>query len=298
MPLFRLEETSLAARLHWALRLGVALEFVGHGLAGLYQSKAWIPYFGLFGIPEKFALDHMMYVTGIVDIVVGIAVLYRPMRAVLLYTAFWGLMTAWLRPLTSESWFELVERGANYGMPLAFLMLAGWGGRSFKSWFEHIRPEDSPELVGRHRDQVTWVVRISIALLLVGHGGLGIWADKAEWFDFFGWFGIDRSTVVSGNLMQWVGAFEVLLGLAVLVKPWRGLLVFVLVWKVATELLRPLVDQPLFQFIERAGDYVLPLVLLWLVSSRARRELDRSARLPHSGEPAETRRPERLAGVG
>jgi hypothetical protein len=45
------------------------------------------------------------------------------MRTVMVHMAVWGLMTAWLRPLTGESWFELVERGANFGMPLALLVL-------------------------------------------------------------------------------------------------------------------------------------------------------------------------------
>ncbi len=41
-----------------------------------------------------------------------------------------------------------------------------------------------------------------------------------------------------------------------------------LAWKLGTELLRPLVGQPNYQFVERAGDYVLPLALFWLVKYR------------------------------
>ena len=252
---------SLAVKLHWALRIGVALEFIGHGVAGFYRPVAWIPYFTFFGIPETFAYDHMTYITGTIDIALGIMVLVRPMRAVMLHMAVWGLMTAWLRPLTGESWFELVERGANYGMPLALLVLSGWGGLSLRSWFERVRP---PEQIGEElARRLGWILRASIALLLVGHGGLGIWAAKEEWFDFLGWFGITQASEAA-RLMQWVGAFEVVLGLAVLIKPLRGLLLFVLAWKVGTELLRPLVGQPNYQFVERAGDYVLPLALYWL----------------------------------
>ena len=255
---------STAVKLHWLLRVGVALEFIGHGLAGLDRSIAWIPYFELFGFSGEMASRHMMYVTGTADIALGLLVLVRPMRSVLLHMTFWGLMTAWLRPLTGESWFELVERGANYGMPLAFLLLAGWGGRSARAWFERV-PAERP-LPDGLVDQMAWVVRVSIAMLLVGHGGLGVWAGKREWFDFFGWFGIGASTVSSADLMQWVGFFEIALGLVVLLKPLRGLLVFVLAWKVGTELLRPLVGQPEYQFVERAGDYVLPIAMILLVA--------------------------------
>ena len=257
----RQRSQSLAVKLHWALRIGVALEFIGHGVAGFYRPVAWIPYFTFFGIPETFAYEHMTYITGTLDIALGILVLVRPMRAVMLHMAAWGLMTAWLRPLTGESWFELVERGANYGMPLALLVLSGWGGRSVGSWLERVGP---PEEIGEElARRLAWILRASIALLLVGHGGLGIWTAKEEWFDFLGWFGVTDASQAAG-LMQWVGAFEVVLGLAVLIKPLRGLLLIVLAWKLGTELLRPLVGQPNYQFVERAGDYVLPLALFWL----------------------------------
>ena len=258
---------ALAVKVHWALRIGVALEFLGHGLAGFYRPPGWIPYFTFFGISESFAYDHMTYITGTVDIALAVLLLLRPMRAVMLHMAVWGLLTAALRPWTGESWFELVERGANYGMPLALLVLSGWGGRSLRPWFERVRPPDhiGPELVR----SLAWITRGSIALLLVGHGGLGIWAAKQEWFDFLGWFGVADSSQAVG-VMIWVGVFEVVLGLAVLIKPLRGLLLFVLVWKIGTELLRPLVGQPNYQFVERAGDYVLPLALFWLASTVGR----------------------------
>lgn len=253
----------LAVKLHWMLRIGVAAEFLGHGLAGLYRSPAWIPYFTLFGFSRQFAHDHLFYVTGTVDILMAALVLWRPMRAAMLYMAVWGMFTAWLRPLTGESFFEVVERGANYGMPAAFLLLSGWGGATLRPWFERVRP--TAELSRDVARRLGWVMQGSIALLLIGHGGLGLVADKKEWFDFFGWFRISSASVSAGHLMQWVGLFEVALGVAVLVKPLRGLLLFILVWKVGTELLRPLVGQPNFQFIERAGDYVLPVALLWVL---------------------------------
>lgn len=202
-----------------------------------------------------------MNATGCFDIAAGVLVLCWPIRAVLLYMAFWGLLTAFLRPLTGESWFELVERGANYGTPLALLVLSG-NGPSLRSWFERVRPQ---ALISANRArQMAWIMRISIALLLIGHGGFGIWAHKKEWFDFFGYISIDQATVASVHLSQWVGAAEMGLGLAVLICPFYHLLLFVLVWKVGTELLRPLVGQPIYQFIERGGDYALPLALLWI----------------------------------
>ena len=94
------------------------------------------------------------------------------------HMAVWGLFTAVLRPLTGENFFELVERGANYGMPLALLLVAGLGTTSLKSWFGRVKPPAAfTEDLARTLD---WVMRGATALLLIGHAGLGIWAHKPE----------------------------------------------------------------------------------------------------------------------
>lgn len=227
------------------------MEFVGHGMAGLSHSKAWIPYFALFGFSADLATNYLMNMTGVIDITLGVLTLFYPTRAVLLWMTLWGVFTSVLRPLTGESFFELVERGANYGTPLALLWLYGWG-YSLKDWFGKARGQMITEDLVQ---QLAWIMRFSIALLLVGHGGLGIWAQKKEWLNFFG----------SWQAAHWVGSGEVALGLAVLIKPARILLIFILGWKIATELLRPVVGQPIYQFIERGGDYALPIALFWLM---------------------------------
>ena len=44
------------------------------------------------------------------------------------------------------------------------------------------------------------------------------------------------------------------------------------VWKVGTELLRPLAGEPIWQFIERAGAYAAPLALLVILTWQERVE--------------------------
>src|SRR5207302_9233415 len=82
-----------AALLHWLLRLACAAEFVGHGAFGVMTKAAWVPYFGVIGIPPELAWK-LMPLIGSVDITLGLAVLVRPIRPVLLSMAFWGLLTA------------------------------------------------------------------------------------------------------------------------------------------------------------------------------------------------------------
>jgi uncharacterized membrane protein YphA (DoxX/SURF4 family) len=268
--------TPITTKLYWILRIGVAFEFIGHGMAGFSKSKAWLPYFELFGFSPEFAHDYLYYVTGTVDVTIGFVILVWPARILLLYMSVWGAFTAFLRPASGESWYELWERGGNYAMPLALLLLVGWGGRSVRRWVEYAK---APRTIDTKLATVLeWVMRAGIALLLIGHGGFGLQVRKQEWYDYFGVFGVSPAAVDSAHLMTVFGVFEILLGLAVLIRPWRGLLLFVLVWKLGTELLRPVVGQELFQFIERSGDYALPIAVFMLVGWRtaARRETTRT----------------------
>ncbi len=67
----------------------------------------------------------------------------------------------------------------------------------------------------------------------------------------------------------YIGAFECVLALAVLLRPGFGLLVFVVAWKLATEALSPMGGSPIWVFIEHGGSYAAPLVLALLVQRRA-----------------------------
>lgn len=131
-------------KLYWLLRIGVSIEYLGHGWAGLSRSRAWLPYYDLFGIPADFALDYLMYITGTVDITVGLLILFWPARILLLHATVWGVFTALLRPTVGEGWWEFLERGGNYGMPLALLIMAGWGGWSLRRWLQRV---DAPAAV-------------------------------------------------------------------------------------------------------------------------------------------------------
>ena len=110
--------------LFWLLRVACGLEFVGHGAFGIITKAAWVPYFELVGIPERWAY-RLMPVVGSVDIFMGFLVLLKPIRVALLYMTVWGFWTALLRPLAGEPVWETVERAPNYLVPLALLYLRG-----------------------------------------------------------------------------------------------------------------------------------------------------------------------------
>ena len=118
----------------WVLRIAVAGEFVGHGVFALQQKQGWIKYFEAVGFSSDQALT-LMPLIGIMDLLVAFIVLARPIRIALLWAAFWGFWTALLRPIAGEPVWDFVERWANWGAPLALLMLRGRFPRTLKELF-------------------------------------------------------------------------------------------------------------------------------------------------------------------
>jgi len=180
------------------------------------------------------------------------------MRATLLYMAVWGLWTASLRPLAGEGIWELLERAGNFGVPLAYLWLSG-PACSAREWFAPIVPRPVPP---ERSEQVAWALRLTTALLLIGHGGFGAAMAKPDWLRYFSVVSISPDTATAAGLTARFGWFEIALGLLVLLLPLTPVLVFVVLWKVGTELLRPLAGEPFWEFVERGGSYAAPLALL------------------------------------
>lgn len=119
--------------LEWILRIAVFGEFLGHGIFAVQGKAQWVGWIEqLLGVSTETAA-FLLTVVGIVDILVAVIVLVRPVRLVLLYMAVWGFWTALLRPLVGEPIWDFVERWANWGAPLVLLLIRGWP-KSLKEW--------------------------------------------------------------------------------------------------------------------------------------------------------------------
>jgi hypothetical protein len=134
--------------------------------------------------------------------------------------------------------------------------------------------------------RLEWLLRVATAGALVGHGGFGWAMAKRDWVGYFGAVGVGPAAVHDASLMRAVGLFEIALGLLVLAWPAPGLLLFVLAWKVGTELLRPLTGEPFWEFVERGGSYAAPLGLLYLYRWSTALARDRAAHAPAGGADA------------
>jgi hypothetical protein len=242
--------------LHWVLRLGIFMCFLGHGSFGIIAKPEWTTLFSVAGIPSDAAFRLMPFI-GLHDLTIAALVLASPRPLVLLWATIWCLWTAALRPIVGLGMWEFLERAGNYGPPLALLLLQPWP-RSLREWFAPIKP--GPASAERLR-ACGLVLRVSIALLLIGHAGFGAFQHKAVLLNMYSTAGLPAS-LGSVSLGPAIGWFELLLAAAVLMKPFRSLLLFVCVYKIASELLYPMTGSFWWEFIERGGDYTAPIALI------------------------------------
>ncbi len=251
---------------HWILRIAAAMCFIGHGAFGIITKPGWVAFFQALGFSEPMAY-RLMPIVGTNDIMIGAFVLLSPCRIVLAWMTVWAAFTSFLRPAAGQGYWEVVERAGNYGVPLAFLVMSGWA-RSWREWFEPIVPRPAVEPDSARMVRVAVVLRITTALLLIGHAGYGAFVHKQMLATQYAAVGLSGFPGGVGALVPGIGWFEMLLGVAVLIAPLPPLLLFIFLWKVGTELLYPVSGAPFWEFIERGGSYGAPLALFLLTRRR------------------------------
>jgi hypothetical protein len=232
--------------------------FIGHGAFGIITKPIWCNYFAVFGIGHDLAYK-LMPVVGTVDILLGLSLLFYPLRAVAGWLVGWGLLTASLRPLSGESFGELIERAGNFGAPLALLLLSAPPTHGFRSWWSKIDAHEDADALRMNR--VACCLRIVVFLLLVGHGWLNL-IEKKGLLQQYSSLGFSNPA----NVARLAGCFELLAALAVLIQPVRPLLLAFFIWKIATELFYP--HWEVFEWVERGGSYG-SLLALWLALAKS-----------------------------
>jgi len=244
--------TSQTQRIHYTLRIAAAMCFIGHGAFGIITKAIWCNYFALIGIGKATAYQ-LMPVLGSVDILLGIILLIRPIRAIAVWLIFWGIMTALCRPLSGEPFAEFIERAGNFGAPLCLLLLAGGFQFNFTWLFSSINPSDPVSEKSMLR--VNRTLRVLVFLLLVGHGWLNL-IQKPGLISQYSALGFSNPV----NIAILSGIFEIMAAFAVLVRPARPLILIFLIWKMGSELFYPHFE--ILEWVERGGSYGT-LLALW-----------------------------------
>jgi hypothetical protein len=188
-----------------------------------------------------------------------------------LHLTIWGLWTAALRPLSGDVVWEFVERAGNYGVPLAFLVLAGIPHR-LRGWCAPVWPLAlRPPTVTRVR-MVGGLLRLTTCLLLCGHGALGALNNTPMLTAHYASIGLQYLAAGGLPLTRVIVGCDLVLAVAVLVVPRPSLLLSICLWKMATEALFMTAGALPFEWIERAGSYMAPLALYALVVTRPCRQ--------------------------
>jgi len=127
-----------------------------------------------------------------------------------------------------------------------------------------MQPEVNVADSAENASVTAFILRVGVAGCFIGHGAFGI-ITKAAWVPYFAVGGIGEP--LAWRLMPIVGAMDIALGLLALAWPCRGLFIWAALWATWTALLRPLSGEPVWEFLERAGNYGVPFSLLVMVGT-------------------------------
>jgi uncharacterized membrane protein HdeD (DUF308 family) len=239
--------------------------FIGHGAFGIITKTIWCNYLAVIGIDQATAYQ-LMPVIGAIDILMGLCLLFYPIRAVVLWLVLWGLATAAMRPLSGEPFAELLERAGNFGVPLALLLLCP-PENGFRTWFRKIQPPGT--ISQAHLKRITFCLRMSAFFLLAGHGWLNLIGKKGLLTQYasLGFQNVQQVALIAGIIEASASIF-------ILIRPLRPIIMLFLIWKIGTELFYP--HWELFEWIERGGSYGT-LLALWfaLKPGRSPKSVDR-----------------------
>ncbi len=243
---------SIEKKLHYALWMAIAMCFIGHGIFGIITKPIWANYFAVFGIDKLWAYK-LMPVLGAFDILLGLLILVKPYRVIVLWLVIWGIITAALRPLSGEPFAELIERAGNFGAPLVLLLLAG-----YKPLLKGINPDTNVN--EKVLANVLTCLRIVAFLLLVGHGWLNVIGKKGLLAEYST---LGFTNPASAGYI--IGMLEIAGGFLVAIFPLKPLIITLFIWKVCSELFYP--HYEIFEWIERGGSYGT-LLALYFVAGR------------------------------
>lgn len=111
---------------------------------------------------------------------------------------------------------------------------------------------------------VQWVLRVAVAGEFAGHGVFAL-QGKAQWVKWFSNFGVTDAGLAA-KLLFLIGLMDLAVALIVLVKPLKPVLIWAAIWGFWTALIRPIVGEPIWDFIERWANWGGPLALYLIIA--------------------------------
>lgn len=117
--------------------------------------------------------------------------------------------------------------------------------------------------------KIELVLRLAVAGEFTGHGLFAL-QGKSQWA---GWISkiSGANPLLASKLLFLIGMLDLTVALIILFKPIRVVLLWAILWGFWTALLRPLVGEPIGDFIERWSNWGAPLALYLVTRTSALR---------------------------
>lgn len=118
------------------------------------------------------------------------------------------------------------------------------------------------------KDKLELVLRIGVFGVFLGHGIFAL-EGKQKFVEMIqSMVPVDGATATS--LLFAVGVVDILVAFSVLVKPQRFVLIYATAWAFITALARVTAGDPVWDFVERAANWAVPLALLLYIQFKAK----------------------------
>ena len=102
-------------------------------------------------------------------------------------------------------------------------------------------------------------LRIGVFGTFFGHG-VNAFMIKSSWIPLITAFGFSEDFAV--KIMPFIGILDIIVAISILINPIKEILIWAIFWAFLTALSRPISGEPMIEFVERAANWVVPLILL------------------------------------
>ncbi len=112
---------------------------------------------------------------------------------------------------------------------------------------------------------LSYLLRLAIFLMFLGHGMIALKGNPG-WLVYLETVGF--SLEMSKKAIVVIGFLDLIVALVVLLKPLKPVVLWAFIWTFSTALIRPISGEPIWAFVERGTNWIVPLVLYLLIVNK------------------------------
>lgn len=121
----------------------------------------------------------------------------------------------------------------------------------------------SPGSLNLTLKHLEWLLRIGVFGIFLGHGMYAFQVEN-NWIPYLTFWGL--SIEQAQTVMPIIGIVDILVAFLALLRPFKAVLIYATGWAFMTALMRPLTGSEIWAFIERTGNWAVPLALYILLT--------------------------------